>query len=228
MSRIESLRSLENLLESFLGKAAALREDKLTTLGGSNRLDIIAPQSKNTAYATIEVGEWLAKHADLMKEKVIPAADAERIKSVLAKISDDMESAGLETKETQKIRTEIEKWQTKLVTEPEEPVLPAGQKLVLKRASETTEQVDKGSVEAFTKQLQSMLELWEGISDRRPHILSALDDLLKKAYLQHNQECLLLSGFIIYYMRQNGYLVEPYVKRLKAAESLIKQSDKSA
>ena len=93
---------------------------------------------------------------------------------------------------------------------------------------ESVEQVDKGSVETFTRQMQSLLALWEGVSDHRPHILSALDDLLKSAYLQHNREALLLSGFIIYYLRQNGYLVEPYVKRLKAAESLIKQGNKSA
>ena len=228
MSRIESLRSLENLLELFLGKAAALREDQPTVLSGVNRLDDIARQSQHATDATAVMGDWLAEHADVMKENAIPVADAERIKDILAKISDELELAGPETKETQKIRTEIEKWQTKLVVEPEKPVLPAGQKLVLKRGSESIEQVDKGSVDSFTRKMQSLLELWEGVSDRRPHVLSALDDLLKSAYLQHNQECLLLSGFIIYYLRQNGYLVEPYVKRLKAAESLIKQGNKSA
>lgn len=228
MSRIESLRALENLLESFLGKAAALREDRLTVISGLNRLDDITRQSQNAASATAEMGDWLAEHADLMKANAVGPAEADRIKDILAKISDEIELSGPDTKETQKIRTEIEKWQTKLVVELEKPVLSAGQKLVLKRGSESIEQVDKGSVEAFTRKMQSLLGLWEGVSDRRPHILSALDDLLKSAYLQHNQECLLLSGFIIYYLRQNGYLVEPYVKRLKAAESLIKQGSKSA
>ena len=228
MTRIESLHELEKLLETFLDKAASSNETLPRASEHLNRVDDIALQKKNFALATANMGDWLAEHADLMKENAIPAADSERIKGVLAKISDEMQLAGPETNETRKIRTEIEKWQTKLVVESEKPVLPAGQKLVLKRGPESIEQVDKGSVDSFTKQLKSMLELWEGVSDRRAHVLSALDDLLKSAYLQHNQEALLLSGFIIYYLRQNGYLIEPYVKRLKAAESLIKQGNKSA
>jgi hypothetical protein len=60
----------------------------------------------------------------------------------------------------------------------------------------------------------------------RKHIMSALDDLLKSAYLQQNEQALLLSAFVIYYLRQKGYKVEPFVKRLKAAESLIRQKEK--
>ncbi len=227
MSRAESLRDLETLLESFLDKAVTLKGDRLTVLSGLNRLDDIARQSQNVTGSAVEVGDWLAEHVDWMNENAISAEDADRVKGILAKISDELELAGPDTQETQKIRSEIERWQTKLIIEPEKPVLPAGQKIVLKRGPESAEQVDKGSVAAFTNQMQSLVELWEGVSDRRPHILSALDDLLKSAYLQHNREALLLCGFIIYYLRQDGYLVEPYVKRLKAAESLIKQGNKS-
>ncbi len=226
MSKSESLRTLETLLESFLDRAVAQKEDPLTVMIGLDRLDDIARRSQETPEATVEVGDWMAENADKMRDSAIGADEAGRIKEVLAMISEEIEQTGTETQETEKIQSEIKKWQTKLEVEPVQPALPSGQKLILKRGPESAAHDDTGSVDAFTRQMHSLLNLWDGVSDGRAHIMSALDDLLDSAYLQQNQEALLLSGFIIYYLRQNGYLVEPYVKRLKAAESLIKQGAK--
>lgn len=229
MTRVESLHSLETLLESFLEKAVTTKENRLSVLGGLNRLDDIARQGAETGGIANEVGDWLAEHVNWLNGSDIRPADADRIKSILGNISQEMELAAPESKEAKKIQSEIDRWQSKLDSEiKKETVLPGpGQKIVLHRGPETSDTPDRGTVGVFTNQLKSLLDLWEGVSDRRPHILSALDDLLKSAYLQHNQEALLLSGFIIYYLRQNGYVVEPYVKRLKAAESLIKKGEKS-
>jgi hypothetical protein len=52
--------------------------------------------------------------------------------------------------------------------------------------------------------------------------MSVLGDALNSAVLQKNRQALLLSALIIYYLKQNGYMVEPFVKRLKEAEHLQK------
>jgi hypothetical protein len=217
-------------LESFLGKAVSLKENRLSVLSGLNRLDDIARQNPDKGGIADEVGDWLAEHVNWINGHEIQPVDADRIKSILGTISNELELSAHDSKAAQKIQNEIDRWQSKLTRDSEKKPAPPepGQKIVLHRGPETTEIPDKGSVGVFTNQLKSLLDLWEGVSDRRPHILSALDDLLKSAYLQHNQEALLLSGFIIYYLRQNGYMVEPYVKRLKAAESLIKKGEFSA
>ncbi|HEX2896499.1 MAG TPA: hypothetical protein VHP63_00420 [candidate division Zixibacteria bacterium] len=229
MTRTESLRELEGLLETFLDKAVDQSETRLSILSGLNRLDDIARRGQEVSGMTEELGDWLAEHVNWLNGKEIKTADAGRVKEILGNISQEMESPAHQTKETQKIRTEIDRWQTQLPTEPKkEPVLEPGQKIILHRGPESTEETDFGSISVFTKKLNSLMGRWEGVSAGRKHVLSALDDLLKSAYLQHNREALLLSGFIIYYLRQNGYLVEPYVKRLKAAESLIKKSQEKA
>jgi hypothetical protein len=68
-----------------------------------------------------------------------------------------------------------------------------------------------------------MHQMFKGIAHGRKHVLSALDSALRSATVQRQKEALLLSGFIIYYLKQNGYKVEPYVKRLKEAERLIRE-----
>jgi len=227
LTKTESLQALENLLESFLARAVALKENRLSVLSGLNRLDDIARRGQEFTVLADEVGDWLAEHVNWLNGPAIGAADANRLKEILGNISEELELPGRESKETQKIRFEIERWQTKLPVETKEPAWPAGQKIVLRRGAEAMEENDTGSVTVFMEKLKSFIGLWEGVSAGRKHVLSALDDLLKSAYLQHNQDALLLSGFIIYYLRQNGYLVEPYVKRLKAAESLIKKGEKT-
>lgn len=225
MTRTESLRALEGLLESFLDKAVDKNETRLSILSGLNRLDDIARRGQEVSGMTQELGDWLAEHVNWLNSKEIPSTAAGRVKEILGSISQELESPDHQTKETLKIRTEIDRWQSQLPVEPaKEPVMAPGQKIILHRGPESTEETDFGSISIFTKKLNSLMGRWEEVSAGRKHVLSALDDLLKSAYLQHNQDALLLSGFIIYYLRQNGYLVEPYVKRLKAAESLIKKS----
>ncbi len=229
MSKTESLQALENLLESFLDKAVALKENRLTVLNGLNRLDDIARQGPESPAMADEVGDWMAEHVDWLNSAAMRTDDVDRMKEILGDISQEMESPGLESMETLKIRSELERWQSTLPAEPKIPrPVGAGQKIVLRKGPEPTEEIDTGSITVFTEKLKFLMGLWEGASSGRKHVLSALDDLLKSAYLQHNQDALLLSGFVIYYLRQNGYLVEPYVKRLKAAESLIKKGEKTS
>jgi hypothetical protein len=50
------------------------------------------------------------------------------------------------------------------------------------------------------------------------HILSYLDDALKSAEAGRDQFYLHLAGSIIYFLKINGYKIDPYVKRLKNLE----------
>ena len=221
--RTRTLKSLEVVLESFLHRAVELKGERLIVLEGINRLDDIARQGSTQKDFSLEVGDWFAEHNDWLNEKAIRPADAGRISSILSQIRDGLETSTEKSQETEKVSSEIERWQDKLKPKPKK-LDSSLQRLVFKRSGETIAEIEKDSILKFTEQFESMFERWKDVSGGRPHILSALDDCLNSAYLQLNEEALILSGFIIYYMRLKNYLVEPYVKRLKAAESLIKKA----
>ncbi len=221
--RTRTLKSLEVVLESFLHRVVELKGERLTVLEGINRLDDIARKESTQKDFSMEVGDWFAEHNDWLTEKIIRPADAGRISSILSQIRDGLETSSEKSLETEKVNSEIERWQDSL--KPGTKKLDSSlQKLVLKRSGETIAEIEKDSILKFTEHFESMFERWKDVSGGRHHILSALDDCLNSAYLQLNEEALILSGFIIYYLRLKNYLVEPYVKRLKAAESLIKKA----
>ena len=221
--RIRTLKSLEVVLESFLHRVVELKGDRLTVLEGINRLDDIARKESTQKNFPMEVGDWFAEHNDWLNEKVIRPAEAGRISSILGQIKDGFETKSEKSQETEKVSSEIDRWQEVLKPKPKK-LDSSLQKLVFKRSGETIAEIEKDSILKFTEQFESMFERWKDVSGGKAHILSVLDDCLNSAYLQLNEEALILSGFIIYYLRLKNYLVEPYVKRLKAAESLIKKA----
>ena len=80
-----------------------------------------------------------------------------------------------------------------------------------------------GTVEQFGLVFDRIHDLFAELRGTKPHLLTVLDEALKKAELQNDKEALILSGLIIYYLKQNTYKVEPYVRRLKEAERSQKQ-----
>jgi hypothetical protein len=98
--------------------------------------------------------------------------------------------------------------------------LPA-RKITLRKGPETAVAAHPSShdsIAEFGQALKAMDAMFEAASRDRAHLMSVLGDALNSAVLQKNRQALLLSALIIYYLKQNGYMVEPFVKRLKEAE----------
>lgn len=221
--RTRTLKSLEVVLESFLHRVVELKGERLAVKESINRLDDIARKESTQKDFSMEVGDWFAEHNDWLTEKTIRPDDASRISKILSQIKDGLTASPDRSQEIEKVSSEIERWQDTLTPGPRK-LDSTLQKLVLRRGGETISEIEKDSILKFTEHFESMFERWKDVSGGKAHIMSALDDCLNSAYLQLNEEALILSGFIIYYLRLKNYLVEPYVKRLKAAESLIKKA----
>lgn len=221
--RTRTLKSLEVVLESFLHRVVELKGERLAVKESINRLDDIARKESTQKDFSMEVGDWFAEHNDWLTEKTIRPDDASRISKILSQIKDGLTASPDRSQEIEKVSSEIERWQDTLTPGPRK-LDSTLQKLVLRRGGETIAEIEKDSILKFTEHFESMFERWKDVSGGKAHIMSALDDCLNSAYLQLNEEALILSGFIIYYLRLKNYLVEPYVKRLKAAESLIKKA----
>ena len=74
------------------------------------------------------------------------------------------------------------------------------------------------SIARFDLTFQHLGTMFADLAVSRAHLLSVLDDSLKKAETQKNKEALILSALIIYYLKFDGYKTGPYVRRLKKAE----------
>ena len=216
MSRQDTLKSLENLLESFLDRVVAVKEQRLSVLEGINRLDDITRQSSRGANVTDDVGDWFAEHNKWLTGSSLRSADIDRINSILSQFKNELRTSPESSPAEDKIHTEIDRWSQ---SPPK-----TGPKLVLKRRPEVKAPIpepETDTIALFDKKLERLTAVFKDSCGGKQHILSVVDDLLTAAKVQANKDALILSGFIIYYLKQNGYKVEPYVKRLKEAETLL-------
>ncbi|MEW6050639.1 MAG: hypothetical protein AB1644_06210 [Candidatus Zixiibacteriota bacterium] len=219
MNRANTLKSLEIVLESFLERAVNLKEERLRVLDGINRLDDIALGFLGGKDLTDDIGGWFAEHTQWLNESGLRPADRNRIGEILGSIKSELHSDPEVSPAQSKIRGEIERWN--------ETVSKGTQKLVLKRGPEAPPVApihppDADSITLFANTLTRLAGIFSDHAMLRQHIMSILDDMLRSAKLQQNKDALLLSAFMIYYLKQNNYKVEPYVKRLKEAEAGIR------
>jgi len=241
VSRTDTLKSLEVVLESFLRRAVALKGDRLRVLDGINRLDDIARSShpetgQENIDLTDRIGDWLAEHSYWIEEKSLRPGDQNRLEQILANIREKLPPADDTSPAGQKIAAEIDRWRSSLTGPPaaeKKPSSRAGRKIILRKGPETLDEAGvhpsgQDSIGLFTLSLQAITELFDDLSRDRLHLMSILNDTLKTATLQTNREALLLSALIIYYLKQNGYMVEPFVKRLRDAERLQKGAGSNA
>ena len=232
MSRTETLRSLEIVLESFLERAVSLKAGRLSVLDGINRLDDIAragDSTPNDSQADISdrIGDWFAQHSRWIDDSTLRPADRDRIGLILTGIRRELEGSGQATPATEKIRAEIVRWQDRMTGTTDLKRSALGRKIVLRKGPESLNEAgvhpsSQDSIGLYAESLKTMAGLFADFSRDRVHLMSVLDESLKSASLKLNREALLLSASIIYYLKQNGYMVEPFVKRLKEAERLQK------
>ena len=296
MSRADTLKSLEIVLESFLDRAVQLKESRLEVLGGLNRLDDLAracQQRSGSADPIMadRIGGWFAEHRNWLHDQTLRTGDRNRLGSILNKIQQTIMPQAGAAPSSQKIASEIDRWRNRLEqpptnataprqqVRPASPLTPAGhpvitgnrstvsedksdigvagnkpeevvagvdtpfamtgrpefeveepatkpRKVVLRRGPESLDEAGVhpsagDSIGLFGGTLEQISNIFRDLGDR-PHLMSILDDTLKSATVQRNREALLLSALIIYYLKQNGYMVQPFVKRLREAERLQK------
>ncbi len=219
MSRGAALRSLERLLESFLERAVAAKGRRLEILDGINRLDDIARASHEGQNVIESIGEWFADRDDWREGKGLRSGDVGRLEQILTAIGTSLSGSGDCSPAASKIRSELDRWN--------QATKSFSRKLVLKKGPETADAA-ADSVVLFGRLLGRLAGRYEDLARSQKHLLSVLDDSLQSAQTQKSKDALILSAFIIYYMKQNNYKVGPYVRRLNQAEALIREEKSHA
>lgn len=213
----ETLKSLEIVLESFLDRAVTRKEERLRIVSGLSRLDDIASGLRHGMDLTDEAGEWFARHRTWLTDETLRPSDRDRVTRLLDNLKEALADQTPGTPAAGKIAREIDHWQK---------VKTGSTKLVMKRGPEqapVTKEVD--AVNGFLAALDKARGVVIDESGTGRHLLSILDDTLNAAKIQQNRDALLLAGFLIYFLRLQGYLVAPYVSRLKEAEQAVRKRE---
>lgn len=198
MNRTESLQKLESVLESFLERVVQLKEDRLHILGGIDRLDDIARGLDTGEDATERIGNWLAEHNRWLGKEVLRPVDRDRIGQILVHIRQQIEPHSDSSVAMAKISSEIDRW-GKTIAGVDASV-ERSRVIRLSRGPETAP-VPKDaddSIGRFRKTIGHLGKMFSELEGPKDHLLSVLDEALKKADLQRDKEALILSGLIIY------------------------------
>lgn len=212
---------METLLTSFLEKAIAGKAERLAILTGINRLDDVARRSSDSAQVADDLGGWLAQYQFWLRDpEVLKTADRNRLTDILGVIQKELAVRDDSSPEQRKLSEQVNRWRSRL-GEIGSASQSTRQSLTLRRppekgAAESAE--PDSSIEKFGEVLQRLATLFGAQRGNRAHLLTILDDTLKKAELQQHPDSLLLAATMIYYLQHSGYLVGPYVARLKDAE----------
>lgn len=213
MSRHEVLKKLEATLENFLSEAV---EPEKKTVDGTRTvetLDEIAGSSLRGRYVNNQLSSWFSKNGRLLESRSLNEDDITKIANFLGNIRTGLDDSDPESKE---LSEKIDDWR-------ERGVVPK-RRLILKLKRKTT---DKNLLKEFMEILSRESQYINSGEFEDMHLLSALDDILKSAELKADPMYAHLAGSMIYYLKSNGYKVEPFVKRLKDVEQTrLKGADK--
>ncbi|MCP4704561.1 MAG: hypothetical protein GY865_08115 [candidate division Zixibacteria bacterium] len=204
MSRLETLKKLESTLQLFLTAVAQAESDQFETLNSINTLDDIARDSQKGRYINNRLGNWMAKNRILVDDGLLKKTAISAVGNLLSDIKNGLDTTDPESK---KLFDEIDSWFTK-------GVVP-GRKVVLSRPPEISE---PDLADKYFELIKKESEQLSYYMEKGDHILSMLDDILKSAEAKNDPLYLHMAGSIIYYLKNKGYKIEPYVRKLRFLE----------
>lgn len=206
MSRLDSLKTLESTLESFLARAIEIQEPQISRLSSIGMLDEIARDSLHGRFINNRLGDWFADNRVILEKNKFAPDELIRVGNLLESIKKGLDETDPPAK---KLAEEIDSWKVR-------GVVPR-RKLVLKLKPKAP---DADLLSKFKSVLSRELEhLGSGEFDGR-HLLTVLDDTLKCADAKENEFYLHLAASMIYYLKMKGYKVSPFVKRLRQLENV--------
>ncbi len=206
MSRLETLKKLESTLESFISRAVSAEASRLDTARSLDTLDEIARESLRGRYINNRLARWMSESRKFLDNGRFNGDILSRIGSLFADIQSGLDMADPESR---KLHGEIEGWKMA-------GAVPK-RKLVLK-APATAPSSDL--LDLYLQYLKNEYEYVANEKERQGHILTILDDVLKSAEAKIDPMYIHLAGSLIYFMKNRGYKVTPFVKRLKDIERL--------
>lgn len=200
MSDLATIERLESRLVRLIDGMLARKSDQMEFLIGLNRLDDILLVLKKGKPVNNWVTLFLNDYGYWRDGNVLNRAQKKRLGSFLADLHQNLLEYG--DADSLKLAEEVKEWLRSIGD--------GAFRLTLKRPKEQASLMDR-----FRTLISRESEEVNMLMARSDHLLTCLDDVLKSAEAKSDPMYRHLAASMIYFLKLEGYKVDPYVKRLR-------------
>jgi hypothetical protein len=200
MTRTELLTRMEGSLSRLVEGMLAEKNEAIGFLTELDRLDDIEIDLRRGLDINRRLAGFFADNTGWITGTALTSAQKHRAGTLLKEIGEALTNAADE--EGVKLGREAEEWSRNLGVKP--------LRLTLKAPQEQASLADR-----FHALLRRESEELNMLLAEREHLMTCLDEILSSAELRHDRMHHHLAASLIYFLKQEGYKVEPYVRRLR-------------
>jgi len=204
MSDLATIERLESRLVQLVDGMMAQKSDRMGFLIGLNRLDDILIDQGQGKPVNDRVMLFLKEYHFWREENALNKGQKKRLGSFLVDLHQNLLGSG--DADSQKLSEEVKEWLRGLGD--------GTFRLTLKRPKEQVSVADR-----FRAMINRENDELDMLMSRSDHLLTCLDDVLKSAEAKTDLMYRHLAASIIYFLKIEGYKVEPYVRRLRRINS---------
>ena len=199
MIRAETIDRLEYSLSRLVDNMLVGKESQIDFLIGLNQLDDILVDLTQGKNVTGYLAQFLTNHRTWLDDGTLDASQKRRLGELLAGLSQAFMTRS--DGDSLKLASEVNEWS--------QGIGNRAVRLTLKASREEASLADR-----FHALLRRESEEMNMLLSEHDHLLTVLDDLLSSAESKTDRMYEHLAASLIYFLRLEGYKVDPYVKRL--------------
>ncbi len=207
MTRHEMLDKLETSLTRLVDGMVTDKQPQIDFLLGLDCLDDIVTDFQRGQNINDRLIEFFRQYRSWLGAGALDSHQKGKAGNMLRVLADGLGEQG--GPELLKLAQEADEWSRKLALSPV--------RLTLRAATEQASLSDR-----FHAMLRREAEELNMLLSRNDHLLTCLDDILSSAELKQDRMHHHLAASLIYFMKLEGYKVEPYIKRLRRIQETAK------
>jgi len=200
MIRAETIDRLEYSLSRLVDNMLVGKESQIDFLIGLNQLDDILVDLTQGKNVTGRLAQFLTNHRTWPDDGGLDASQKRRLGELLGGLSQALMTRS--DGDSLKLANEVNEWSQRFGNR--------AVRLTLKASKEEASLADR-----FHALLHRESEEMNMLLSEHDHLLTGLDDLLSSAEAKSDRMYEHLAASLIYFLRLEGYKVDPYVKRLR-------------
>lgn len=208
MTRSELLHGLEQSLTRLVDGMLVDKGRSIEFLTRLDRLDDIAVDMARGINADARLAGFFADNTPWLLDEDLTTAQKGRAGTLFAEITDLL--AARTDEEGLKLGREADEWSRAMGGRP--------LRLVLRATREEASLSDR-----FHALLRREAEEVNMLLAEREHLMTCLDDVLSSAELKRDRMHHHLAASLIYFLKMEGYKVEPYVRRLRRVTEILEK-----
>lgn len=199
MSSPQAIDRLEARLTRLIEEMLVGKKAEIDFLTGLNRLDDILLDLEQGRQVTAPMLQFMSEHRSWLDQSVLDKNQKSRLIQIMRSFSDRLSYR--DDADSLKLLEEVKEW---LKTFGD-----GAFRLTLKASREEATLADR-----FCSLLLRETEEINMLLAERDHLLTCLDDLLNSAENKPDSMYKHLAAALIYFLKMEGYKVDPYVKKL--------------